>query len=131
MRGRVVMVLEEPEFNDQTSAALRRAGYEVVAFLDPTAAVSALAPEQHTDILATRAHFASEEQGVSLVRLARTRNPGIQVLFTGVPGSEDTPTELGEFVRIPFSVQAIVEGVGRLMKSRDLTIPSERSAAPA
>jgi DNA-binding response OmpR family regulator len=87
MRGRVVMVLEEPECNDQTSAALRRAGYEVVAFLDPAAAVSARTPERHTDILATRAHFVPGEHGVSLVRPARTWSPGLLVLFTGVSGS--------------------------------------------
>ncbi len=112
-------------------AALRRAGYEVVAFLDPTAALSALEPRRHMDILTTLAYFASGKLGVCLARLARTKNPGIRILFIGKPQSEDAPADLDEFVRMPFSVPAIVEAVGRLVKSRNSAIPSGRSAAAA
>jgi DNA-binding NtrC family response regulator len=120
MPGRVVVVHEEPEFNDQTSAALRRAGYEVVAFLDPVAAMSALEPLQHTALLATRMRFApGKPDGVALARMARKKSPGIKVLFTAMPDSAEHVVDLGDFVPLPISVSGIVRAVGRLMKSPD------------
>jgi DNA-binding NtrC family response regulator len=118
MPARIVVVHDEPEFVDQLSDALRLAGHEVAAFADPMAALDALDAAQVVDVLITRVQFApGKPNGISLVRMARVKRPGIRVLFTALPEFEGHAAPFGEFMPLPVRVPDVVEAVTRLLKS--------------
>ena len=118
MPARIVIVHDEPEFVNHVSDALRLAGHEVAAFADPMAALDALDAAQHVEVLVTRVQFApGKPNGISLVRMARVKRPGIRVLFAALPEFEVHAAPFGEFVPLPARVPDVVEAITGLLKS--------------
>ena len=88
----IVFVHDDPGFAEPAVAALRAAGYDVVAFHDSMAAIYALEHPQRVKLLITRVRFPSGmPNGVALACMARLKQPGIKVLFTSFPEVRHTP----------------------------------------
>jgi DNA-binding NtrC family response regulator len=118
MPTRVVLVYDEPEFAGQLTADLRFAGYDVTAFVDPMAALEALDSSLYLEVLITRVNFgAGKVNGISLARMARSKRPGIRVLFAARPEFAEYAEGLGKFMPLPVSVPDIVDAVGRMLES--------------
>jgi DNA-binding NtrC family response regulator len=116
MPATVVVVHDEPEFFDQLTGALSLAGYDVVAFVDPMTALDALDASLLIEVLVTRVRFAvGKINGVALARMARSKRPGIRVLFTALPEYAEYADGLGKFMPMPVSVPNVVDAVARLL----------------
>jgi DNA-binding NtrC family response regulator len=120
MPARVVIVHDDPAFLDPAVAALRLAGYDVAAFSDSMAAISALEAIEKTELLITRVHFpAKTPNGVALARMARHKRREIKVLFAAHPNSEKYVGDLGEFLPTPVEVSQLVRTVSRMIEPGD------------
>jgi DNA-binding NtrC family response regulator len=114
----IVVVHDDPKFVDQLTAALSIAGYDVAAFVDPMAALIALDAAQSLEVLITRVHFGPGTlNGAALARMARSKRPGIRVLFTALPEWEEYAEGLGKFMPLPVSVPGVVDAVRRMLES--------------
>jgi DNA-binding NtrC family response regulator len=118
MPARVVVVHDEPDFIDRVVGALRRADLDVAAMADPLAALDALEASDRIEVLVTRVQFGpGKPNGVTLARMARTKRPGIRILFTARAEFEEYADGLGEFMAAPINVPDVVAAVERLLKS--------------
>jgi DNA-binding NtrC family response regulator len=118
MPARLVVVHDEPELGDQLAGALRRAGHEVEAFVDPMVALDALDAAQNIEVLITRVQFLSgKPNGIALARMARAKRPGVRVVFTARPEFEAHAEGLGEFVSAPIDIPEVVAVVERLLNA--------------
>jgi DNA-binding NtrC family response regulator len=114
----VVVVHDEPKFSKQTVEALRLAGYEVAAFIDPMAALDALENAQRVEVLITRVRFPlGKPNGIALALMARHKRPGIKVLFTARPEFARHAEGVGEFMPVPIDLTELVAAVGRLLRA--------------
>jgi CheY-like chemotaxis protein len=76
MPSRIVLVHDDQEFLEPALEALRRAGYDVVAFQDSMAALDALEHPTHIELLITRIRFPEgTPNGAALARMARIKRP--------------------------------------------------------
>jgi DNA-binding NtrC family response regulator len=124
MPASVVVVHDEPEFIDQLTSALVLAGHGVVAFTDPMAALSAFDAEGDLEVLVTRIRFGPGKlHGVALARMARSKRPGIRVLFTALPEFSEYAEGLGKFMPMPVSVTDVVAAVRSLIGSDHPPLP--------
>jgi len=118
MPARVVVVHDEPGFADQLAGALRLAGHDVAAFVDPMLALDALDTAQHIEILITRIEFPpGKPNGVALARMVRAKRPGVRVVFTARPEFKAHAEGLGEFFSVPIDIADVVAVVGRLLNA--------------
>jgi DNA-binding NtrC family response regulator len=116
--ARVVVVHDETDFSDRAVTALGFAGYDVVAFADPMAALNALDTAERVEVLITRVEFEPGKiNGVALALMARTKRPGIKVVFAALQEFEHHAAGLGEFMPAPVSVSELVETVRQLLTS--------------
>ena len=110
-------------------AALRAAGYNVVAFHDSMAAIYALEHPQRVKLLITRVRFPSGmPNGVALACMARLKQPGIKVLFTSFPEVGRYTDGVGEFLPRPLSTDELLGTVGTLLDAHPNRLP--RKALP-
>jgi DNA-binding NtrC family response regulator len=124
MPARIVIVHSEEEFLGQLSVALKEAGHEVAAFVDSMAALAALDHARTVEILITRAEFpAGQPNGVALALMARTKRPGIQVIFVALPQHAGVAEGLGAFLPMPVNAGEVVQTVERLLNPPDLQDP--------
>jgi len=112
------MVHDDPEFVDQLATAIGVAGYDVAVFIDPMDALNAFDARGAVDtwrtleVLVTRVRFAPGTlNGVALARMARSKRPGIRVLFAALPEFAEYAEGLGKFMPLPVSVPDIVDAV--------------------
>jgi DNA-binding NtrC family response regulator len=120
MPARVVVVHDEPGFADQLAGALRLAGHDVAAFVDPMLALDALDAAQHIEILITRVEFPpGKPNGIALARMARAKRPGVRVVFIARPEFAAHAEGLGEFLSVPIDIADVVAVVGRLLNADD------------
>jgi DNA-binding NtrC family response regulator len=118
MPARVVVVHDEPEFVVELATALRSAGHHVATFPHPMAAWDALESAREIEVLVTRVQFQpGKSNGVALARVARTKRPGIRVLFTGLRQHASHTEGLGTFMPLPVRVPDVVEAVTRLLNN--------------
>jgi DNA-binding NtrC family response regulator len=123
MPARVVVVHSDPEFVERATAEIQRAGYEVAAFTDPMLALDSLEAARSVDVLVTDIPFASgKPHGISLAQMTRSKRPSVKVIFTAASEFVEYARGIGEFMPFPVSVPALVEGVGRLLKSDAPTV---------
>jgi DNA-binding NtrC family response regulator len=118
MPASVVLVHDDLDFVDQLTVALRLAGYDVISFVDPMAALNALDTSRWLEVLVTRVDFGlGKMNGVALARMARFKRPGIRVLFTALPEFANYAEGLGKFMPMPVSVPAVVDSVLGMLES--------------
>lgn len=124
MPARVVVVYDDREFVEQLATAIGVAGYDVAVFIDPMDALNALDTRDAFDtwrtleVLVTRVRFAPGKlNGVALSRMARSKRPGIRVLFAALPEFAEYVEGLGKFMPLPVSVPDIVDAVRSLVES--------------
>jgi DNA-binding NtrC family response regulator len=116
MPASVMLVHDERNFVDQLATALRRVGCDVAAFVDPMAALSGLDASGYLEVLVTRVLFApGKVNGVALARIARSKRPGIRVLFIELPEFEGYTEGLGKFMPLPVSVPDVVGVVASML----------------
>jgi DNA-binding NtrC family response regulator len=118
MPAPVVVVNDDPDFVDQLTVMLSLAGHDVISFADPMAALDALDTSHSLEVLVTGVHFGpGKMNGVALARMARSKRPGIRVLFTALPKFANYAKGLGNFMPMPVSVPDVVDTVASMLKS--------------
>jgi DNA-binding NtrC family response regulator len=109
-------------------AALKIAGYSAEGFTNPMAALDALGA-QDIAMLVTQVRLGPGKlHGLALARMATMKCPGIRILFTALPEFEGEMDSLGEFVPLPIGMPALMDAVGRAMKSEDRSSRGATSA---
>jgi DNA-binding NtrC family response regulator len=116
MPARIVVVHDDPEFQNNLTTALKMAGHDLAVFADPLAAWDALEAARLTEVLVTNIQFpAGRSNGVALALMARAKRPEIRVLFIAPPEFAKDTEGLGEFLPLPVSVTEAVEAITRLL----------------
>ena len=116
MHARVVVVLNEPGFADNTASALRTLGEEALALADPMTALELLEGTERLEVLVTCLDFApGKPNGIALGRMARMKRPGIRVLFVGPADFEQLAEGVGTFMSCPVTVPQVVAGVLQML----------------
>jgi DNA-binding response OmpR family regulator len=116
MPARVVVVLDEPGFADETASALRAQGHDAFALVDPMTALELLERAERLELLVTCLDFApGKPNGIALGRMARLKKPGIHVLFVGSADLEKHTEGLGTLLTFPVTVPQLVGGVLRML----------------
>jgi DNA-binding NtrC family response regulator len=114
--ARIVIVHDDPEFAEEVASALKRVGYDAVAFTDSMKALEALDDPKKIELLITRVRFQpGKPNGVSLARMARQKRPRIKILFTALPEFAELVDGLGEFMPLPIELPALMAAVERLL----------------
>ena len=116
MPARVVVVLDEPRFADETASALRAQGHDALALADPMTALELMERAEQLELLVTCLDFApGKPNGIALGLMAKQKRPGIRVLFVGPADLEKLAEGVGTFMTSPVSVPQVVEGVLRML----------------
>ena len=116
MPARVVVVLDEPGFADETASALRAQGHDALAIADPMTAWELVERAERLELLVTCLDFPlGKPNGIALGRMARLKRPGTRVLFVGPADLEKHAAGLGTFLTSPVTVPQVVEGVLRML----------------
>jgi DNA-binding NtrC family response regulator len=117
----VLLVHTDADIRDEVAAALRQAGYDVIAYAGTLPAIGALEGDRMPDLLITRTKYPpGNPSGLSLARMALTKCRGIKILITGAPELKEYAAGLGEFHPHPIDVPQLVATVGRPLKSTRL-----------
>ena len=117
MSARVAVIHNDPVFLEAATAALRDAGHDVVAFADPIVALEAIEEDEQLEALITRVTFPEgKPNGVSLALMARTKRPGLKVVFAAQAQWEEHTEGIGELIPHPVDLPKLVETVTRLVQ---------------
>lgn len=120
MPARVVVALTEEGFADQIATALRASGIDAIAYTSSMGALDALEAARTAEVLVTSIQFPpATPNGISLARVARSKRPGIRVLFVGETDFSRYTAGLGEFMASPVSVSEVVCIAMRLLPAGD------------
>jgi DNA-binding NtrC family response regulator len=117
MPARIVVVHDQPEFLNELATGLRQAGHHTATFADPLAAWDALETARQIEVLITRVQYApGRSNGLALARMARSKRPGIRVVFTALPQYADQVDEQDTFMAMPVRVPEVIDAVNRLLE---------------
>ncbi|WP_027583992.1 ATP-binding protein [Bradyrhizobium sp. Ai1a-2] len=86
--GRILMVEDDPDVMDITSAILRELGYEVVCAQDGADAIRILRDDKRFDLLFSDIMMPGGISGVELAREAKQLSSGIKILLTSGNAAE-------------------------------------------
>jgi CheY-like chemotaxis protein len=127
MSAAIMIVHSEHEFLQRATAALRSAGYDVTARLDPYDALSIMDGVAPVDVLVTRTFYPEgRPNGISLALMARRKRRGIKIVFTSREENERFTAGIGELVSHPVSFPALVEAVSRALDGAATINPAHR-----
>jgi DNA-binding NtrC family response regulator len=127
MPGSVAIVHDEPAFLAQATAALRRAGFDVIVFSDPMVALDGINVDQPIDAVVTRVTFPEgKPHGVSVALMLRAKYPGLKVVFVARAERIEHTEGIGELVPHPVELEKLVEAVERAVSGED----GERELSP-
>jgi PleD family two-component response regulator len=113
-----MIVHSEDAFLQRAAAALRSAGHDVAACLDPYDALSIMDGLAPIDVLVTRTFYPEgRPNGISLALMARRKRPGIKIVFTSREEKERFTEGIGELVPHPVSLPALIEAVSRALSA--------------
>ncbi len=119
MPARIVIVDDEQAFADSLTSALRAAGYDSANYIDPIAALEALAEAQRVELLITRVEFAKgRSNGQSLALMTRQRLPGAKILFVAKDAYCESATAIGEWPPRTTQLQVVVDKAVELLPGR-------------
>jgi DNA-binding NtrC family response regulator len=115
--ARIVLVHDDPDFSDHARTALRAAGHEVAAYSGSMEALHALRQEEDVHLLVTRVRFpeGTPHHLIALARMAQSRRPGLEIIFTARPDMEEFTKGLGELIPHPVRIPDLVDAVNRLV----------------
>jgi DNA-binding NtrC family response regulator len=124
-----MIVHNEPYFADDVASILRRGEDDVATFADPAAALDALESAERIDLLVSRVDFGPGKlNGGALARMARARQPEIDVLLIGPLELAQDAGGLGHFLREPVSPWELMTTIERLLLGSRPVIPPAREA---
>jgi DNA-binding NtrC family response regulator len=116
MPAQVVVVLDDPDFANQTVEGFANQNYEAIALPDPLAALAALERAARVEVLITcTTHAEGQPNGVSLALMARSKRRDVEVIFVGTPDQAHHTEGLGTFLTSPVTVETVVETAVRLL----------------
>jgi hypothetical protein len=116
MPARIAIVLDRPDLADEVVGRLTVTGFDAAVFSDPMVALNALEGTVRIEVLVTGLdHGPNKPNGISLALMARSKRPGIRVLFVGDGALAHYAAGLGEFMAEPVSVVDVVGHVIRLI----------------
>ncbi len=120
MPARIVAVLDQPELADEVVQRLTVAGHDAAALPDPMVALNVLEGATRIEVLVTGLdHGPNKPNGISLALMARSKRPGIRVLFVGDGALAHYAAGLGEFLAEPVGANDVVEHAIRLSEARE------------
>jgi DNA-binding response OmpR family regulator len=109
MPARVVVILDEPGFAVQVAAAINADGYDAIPLGDSMEGLEALREAHLIELLITSPNFPSGmPNGISLALMARSRRPGLKVLFLGSSEMERYTAGVGTLLTPPLTVAEVV-----------------------
>ena len=118
--ARIVVVHDDPELTGRIVSALEGAGHEVSAFAEPIAALELLEAALRVDLLVTRVRFAARKShGVSLALVAKSKQPGLKVLFLTKREHTGHVKGVGEHLLTPFDMPDFMAAVERLLRPNE------------
>ncbi len=116
----VFVVHDDRDTRAQIIAALHAAGYDVVSFDDPMAALSEIEEVPDLPIVVTRIDFGQGRlNGVALARMLKSKRRGIKVIFVGLPKNLEHVRDLGVGLPVPLDADALVQAVAKLSQSEE------------
>jgi DNA-binding response OmpR family regulator len=117
MPARIVLVHDDTDFANRAAAAIRAAGYDIVAFEGSMAALEALTESAKTvKLLITRVNFGpGSPHGVSLAMMARRKIMDLKVLFLARPEQQEHAMDIGEFMPAPVTIPELVDRVSAML----------------
>jgi DNA-binding NtrC family response regulator len=117
MPARIVLVHDDTDFLVRAAAAIRAAGYDIVAFEGSMAALEALGgAAKNVELLITRVNFSlGSPHGVSLAMMAHRKIPNLKVLFLARPEQQEHATGIGEFMPVPVTIPELVDRVSAML----------------
>jgi DNA-binding NtrC family response regulator len=122
MPARVVVVLDEPGFADETASALQAQGHDALALSDPMTALELLERAERLELLVTCLDFVpGKPNGIALGLMAKQKRPGIRVLFIGPSDLAKHTEGVGTFLTSPVTVPQVVEGVLRMLDTAPIS----------
>jgi two-component system cell cycle sensor histidine kinase/response regulator CckA len=118
--GELVMVVDdEPQIREMTSAMLSRNGYRVLTARDGTEAVALFATKRNEISVVVTDLMIPHMDGVALTRVVQNLNPRVKVLAMSGLSSAGRVGSLkpftGAFLYKPFKVQALLEEIHNLI----------------
>ena len=120
MPARIVIVHDDEEFTRDTVAALQSAGHDVMVFKDPLLAHDAIEAAQRVEVLITRVMFPTgRSNGASLARMARSKRPGLKVLFVAREEYRSLVEGLGAFLPLLASAERVAAKVEAMLAVND------------
>jgi PleD family two-component response regulator len=120
MPAKVVVVLDDLAFANQTVEKLTVQNYETIALPSPLAALDALENAARVEVLITcTVHAEGQPNGVSLALMARSKRRDVKVIFVGTPDQAPYTKGLGTFLTSPTTVEEVVETTVRLLTDED------------
>lgn len=118
--GRILLVEDEDMVRAVAERALARAGYEVIACADGEEGLAAISQGQEFDIVVSDVVMPGMD-GPAMARGIREQRPDIPVLFMSGYAEENLRNDIDipnmHFIAKPFSVQAISDKVGMVMRT--------------
>ncbi len=118
--GKILLVEDEDMVRAVAERALARAGYEVIACADGESGLSTIGRDDSFDIVVSDVVMPGMD-GPTMARSIRQQLPDIPVLFMSGYAEENLRNEIDipnmHFIAKPFSVQAISDKVGTVMRT--------------
>jgi two-component system cell cycle sensor histidine kinase/response regulator CckA len=118
--GKILLVEDEDMVRAVAERALSRAGYEVIACADGESGLSTIGRDDSFDIVVSDVVMPGMD-GPTMARSIRQQLPDIPVLFMSGYAEENLRNEIDipnmHFIAKPFSVQAISDKVGAVMRT--------------
>ncbi|HEY5227446.1 MAG TPA: ATP-binding protein [Opitutaceae bacterium] len=125
--GELILVVDdEPQIREMTSAMLSRNGYRVITAGDGTSAVALFATRRNEISLVVTDLVIPHMDGASLARVVQNMNPKVKVLAMSGLSSEGRSGNLrqfnGAFIYKPFKVQALLEEIHNLLHAAPVAV---------
>jgi two-component system cell cycle sensor histidine kinase/response regulator CckA len=125
--GELILVVDdEPQIREMTSAMLSRNGYRVITAGDGTAAVALFAARRSEISLLVTDLVIPHMDGASLARVVQNMNPQVKVLAMSGLSSAGRSGNLrqfnGPFIYKPFKVQALLEEIHNLLHAAPVAV---------
>jgi CheY-like chemotaxis protein len=121
-RPRVVLILSPDGLTRRTSeSGLTVCGFDVLTASDGAEAVMLFDHYRRIDVLVTDAEMAGEIDGLSVARIARERNPKVEIIYTAQIPHRLPRSRLIEgapCLRSPYAVQQIAAVISNLVGGR-------------
>jgi DNA-binding NtrC family response regulator len=112
MATSIVLVHDNANFRERAAGFLHRAGFSIVSFTNPMAAMAAIEATDGYDTLITKVNFLGDwPNRISLALMLRMRHPGINVVFVGRAERETHTQGIGMLIPHPVNLTRLAEAI--------------------